>query len=312
MKQIYKIFTGYNPTEQKNAFWKECEENQIVNLIAVKKRLYSSIEWDCYTLSKYLKINSYTKCNFLEKIQKLYNEYVDKVSIPNKQRRVLMSYASGCIYVKNADVESMIEQFTKIFDDMLESSCLDVTSLDERIKRTPKKVLQALGFTKIPKIVFINGYSGENSKKPQVLSELLGLKIEFISVDYDKLNDEIYKSIVNRTKKADIVIGSSTGSYLGRKICEEYNITLISFNPVIDIEETFRKMNVVAPKLPKPEFTLLEEFILVSDDDELIDYKYTVKKFPNQVEVFSGGGHRFTNIEQTIPYLQKSIRSKAR
>jgi len=307
MKQTYKIFTGYNHTKQKNSFWKECEENQIINLIAVKKRLYSSIEWDCYTLTKYLKINSYTKCNFLEKIRKLYKEYIDKVSLPNKQRRVFINYESGCIYVKNADVESMIKQFAKIFDDMLESSCLDVTSLDGRMKSTPKKVLQSLGFTKIPKIVFINGYGGENSKKPQVLSELLGLDIEFISVDYDKLNDEIYKSIVNRTKEADIVIGSSTGSYLGRKICEEYNIVLISFNPVIDIEETFRKMNEVAPKLPKPEFTLLAEFILVNSDDELINYKQTVEKFPNQVKIFNGGGHRFTNIEQTIPYLQKLI-----
>ena len=83
---------------------------------------------------------------------------------------------------------------------------------------------------KIPTIVFINGYGGENSKKPQILSELLNLEIEFISVNYDKMDDIVYKTIVNKAKEADIIIGSSTGSYLGRKICEEYNITLISFN----------------------------------------------------------------------------------
>ena len=207
----------------------------------------------------------------------------------------------------NEDLETILEEFTKIFDDMLNSHCLDTISLDEVIKSTPKNILEALGYKEMPKIVYINGYNGENSKKPQVLSELLNLEIEFISVNYEKMNDELYKSIVSRAKEADIIIGSSTGSYLGRKICEEYNITLISFNPVIDIEETFKKMNTIPPKLPKPDFLLLEEFIFVNDDDALIDYKKTVERFPNQVQVFSGGGHRFTNIEQTIPYLKKSI-----
>jgi len=175
--------------------------------------------------------------------------------------------------------------------------------------QTQKSILKELALTQIPKIVFLNGYGGENSKKPEILSTLLNLDIEFIPVNYDKMDDKMYEDIVNRTKDADIIIGSSTGSYLGRKICEEYNISLISFNPVIDIEETFKRMNIIPPKLPKPSFYLLCEVIFVNDDDELIDYQQTMKKIPNQVKVFNGGGHRFTNIEQSIPYVKEFIRS---
>ena len=100
MKQTYKIFTGNKHTKKQDAFWKECEENKVVNLIAVKKRLYSSIEWDCYTLKKYLKINSYERCDFLEKIQKLYKDYTDKVSLHTRQKPVFMNYESGCVYVR--------------------------------------------------------------------------------------------------------------------------------------------------------------------------------------------------------------------
>ena len=145
MKQTYKIFTSYNHTKKKNDFWEECEENKIVNLIAVKKRLYSSIEWDCYTLKRYLKINSYERCDFLEKIQKLHKKYTDKVSLHKQQKQVVMNYESGCIYVRNEDLESMLEQFAKIFDDMLKSSCLDISSLEKVIQTTPKRVLEVLG-----------------------------------------------------------------------------------------------------------------------------------------------------------------------
>ena len=171
----------------------------------------------------------------------------------------------------------------------------DIISNDNKKKQTPK-------------IVYINGYGGENSTKPQILSDFLNLCIEFVSVDYNSLNDEIYQGIKDKVKDADIIIASSTGSYFARKICEEYNITLISLNPVIDLQETFEKMKVMPPKLPKPDFQLLSEVIFVNDDDELIDYKKTLKKFQNQVSVYSGGGHRFTNIEETIPYLKKAIK----
>ena len=61
--------------------------------------------------------------------------------------------------------------------------------------KTQKEILKSLGLANVPKIVFINGYGGVNSKKPQTLSKLLGLPIEFVSVDYDKLNDKTYQTL---------------------------------------------------------------------------------------------------------------------
>lgn len=88
------------------------------------------------------------------------------------------------------------------------------------------------------KILYINGYQGSN-KKAKILEKMLNFNIDFLYVDYDKEID--YKSLEEQAKDYDLIIGSSTGSYLGRSICERNNIPLISLNPVINLEETFDK-----------------------------------------------------------------------
>jgi len=148
------------------------------------------------------------------------------------------------------------------------------------------------------KILYINGYKGSN-KKAKILEKMLNCKIDYICVDYDK--DIAYQNIENKAKDYDLIIGSSTGSYLGRSICEKNNIPLISFNPVVDINDTFNKLKVPPPNLPKPDFLCLEELVLLNKDDELIDWQKTALKLNNQsnVVLHEKGGHRFENIEET-------------
>ena len=146
MKQEYRIFTGENCIDEKNIFWAECEEKKIVNLYAVKKQLYSSIEWDYYTLTKYLKINSTTNCTFYDEIFNLYKDYNKKVTLPKKQQSAVIGSGNGIFYVRNEDVENMMKQMNEIFDDMFKSNCLDITILEELLKDTPKDLLDALGY----------------------------------------------------------------------------------------------------------------------------------------------------------------------
>lgn len=146
------------------------------------------------------------------------------------------------------------------------------------------------------KIYYINGYKGENSEKSHEFEKMLGVNIQHVVYKYGETK---YEDIVEKVKDADLIIGSSTGAYIARSICESYNITLISLNPVINLENTFAKLNVKEPILPKPKFSKLSELVLLNKDDELIDYKEALSLFKNQCKVFEKGGHRFLNLKQT-------------
>jgi len=157
------------------------------------------------------------------------------------------------------------------------------------------------------KIVYINGYNGENSSKPEKLSQILNTEVKHIKYVYGENIDEI----VEQASEADLIIASSTGSYIGRYIAEKYNISLISLNPITDkksLIKTFNKLNVEVPNLVEPRGLLLSEIIFVNRDDELIDYKDTLEKYPNQTIVFKKGTHRFKNLDEIKPYVLNFIK----
>jgi len=144
-------------------------------------------------------------------------------------------------------------------------------------------------------IIYINGYKGEKSSKAKKLSKLLHLDIEHVVYNFDKNNID---EITEKSKKADIIIGSSTGAFIGRIIAEKYDIPLISLNPVVDLEKTFRKIGVPVPDIPSPIYARIGQLNLVNKDDDLIDYTETVSTFPN-CKIYEKGGHRFSNLEET-------------
>jgi len=145
------------------------------------------------------------------------------------------------------------------------------------------------------KIYYINGYKGNNSNKPKILSDILNEDINHVVYDYDKNN---LKEIYEKVKDADLIIGSSTGAYLIRDFCFNNSVPLISINPVINIKETFNKIGVPVPEIPEHNFRKnIQELVLVTEDDELIDYKDTIKLL-NNVKSFEDGGHRFKNLER--------------
>ncbi len=144
------------------------------------------------------------------------------------------------------------------------------------------------------KIYYINGYDGENSIKPKQLSQILETEVQHIIYNYKENN---ILEIANKCKDADLIIASSTGAYIARKICFDNTIPLISLNPVTNLEETFKKLGIPKPKIEElPKNYSLCELILINKDDELIDYKTTSAQFPNKSKVFETGGHRFENI----------------
>ena len=153
-------------------------------------------------------------------------------------------------------------------------------------------------------IVYINGYNGDKSKKPELISMLINRDIKHIKYIYNKTT---FEEIEYQCKDADIIIGSSTGAYIGRIIAEKHNNSLVSLNPVINLEETFRKLKVKTPIFPKMQDLLLEEIIFLNKDDSLLDYTKTYDKYTTQCVMFKNGGHRFENINEIKEYLLNFI-----
>lgn len=158
------------------------------------------------------------------------------------------------------------------------------------------------------KVAYINGFKGENSSKPKKLSKILGLTVDHIVYDYNKNN---IQKIEDKAKNYDVIIASSTGAYIARSIAEKHNIALISLNPVINLEKTFKKLNVKVPDIPKPNYDiLLEEIVLLNKDDELIDYREAEEIFKkkNQCKVYEKGGHRFENLEEVAEDIKEFLK----
>ena len=135
MKQEYKIFQSNASAETIKTFWKECEDKQIVYLIASKKWTYTRVEWDYYTLQKLQKVNNFSNCPYNKEIEKVYNEYIKKVTLP-KNKQTFMSNTDipiGMFYIRNIDIDIIMPKLCKIFNDMITSDCIDITSLKEYI-----------------------------------------------------------------------------------------------------------------------------------------------------------------------------------
>ena len=135
MKQEYKIFKSNASAEIKRTFWEECEDKQIIYLVAYKKRIYTRVEWDYYTLQKLKKINNFANCSYWDDIEKVYSDYKDKVDLPkNKQNYMSNSdIPIGMFYIRNSDIDIIMPKLCKIFNTMITSDCIDSTSLEEYI-----------------------------------------------------------------------------------------------------------------------------------------------------------------------------------
>ena len=156
------------------------------------------------------------------------------------------------------------------------------------------------------KIIYINGFMGENSTKPQKLSQILNEKVEHLKLTFNEgeINeqalDEYFEMEYSNIK---YIIGASTGSYIARYYAHKYSLPLISLNPVVEIEKTFSLLNYelkLSDKFQNVNNLLVKNLIFLNKDDELIDFKQTYKYFSQKSKIilFNKGGHRFANLDE--------------
>lgn len=114
------------------------------------------------------------------------------------------------------------------------------------------------------------------------------------------------------------LIGSSLGGYYAIYLANKYNLKAVLINPSIHPEKTLKKSVGKAPSFYDASFfswaqehlSYLEEikvdivdeqnyFLLVQTEDEILDYREAVHKFPHAKKVIEdGGNHSFVGIEK--------------
>ena len=153
------------------------------------------------------------------------------------------------------------------------------------------------------KIVYINGFGGENSNKPKVLSNMFDCDVYHLKLKFDNgtINTD-YLDCYFEDNDVDLIVGSSTGAYIARYYADKFNTPLISINPVIDYKKTFDRIGYtleLEEKFQNLNNLSLSNLILLNEDDELIDYKDTLEELKGYFKVYPKGGHRFENLLDT-------------
>ncbi len=146
MTQQYKIFTAYTKIEDKNKYFQECVEKEIVNLVATTKRKYASIEWDLITLDNSKQVRKDDKnCSFGDDIRELYEAYIKKVDFKKKEHNYQIQNCCGIIYIYKEDLNEMLSAIVVLINNMIKSNCIKFTTASEKYKDIPEHLKKYIG-----------------------------------------------------------------------------------------------------------------------------------------------------------------------
>ena len=144
-KQVYKIFKSRD-TESISQWFSECGERRIVNLWGVEKNIYTSIEWDYYSLKEYLQFKDLKNCSYREEIEKLHTEYIKNNPLPKNKSLASIQDGVGRFFVKNEDAVVVLDTMNRIFQEMIDSNCMNATPIEDIT--FPEELLEVLGVKK--------------------------------------------------------------------------------------------------------------------------------------------------------------------
>lgn len=159
------------------------------------------------------------------------------------------------------------------------------------------------------KYFYIHGYgSSPNSETRRLLQQELGQHV--VGLSYDYAHPESFVSqimhLVNPLYKAERItfFASSLGGYVAQRVSFLYPSSIfVLYNPSIKPENTLGKYGVPYEVLesyrtrPLPEYKAdsVSRVVVLSTDDEVIDYKVADDFFKDSARiVYTKGGHRMT------------------
>ena len=193
------------------------------------------------------------------------------------------------------------------------------------------------------KIIYIHGFlSSSKAQKAQILQRELQGKpdIDFQSVDYPddlEFSVESLSKIIEKDLSLGIkpfLIGSSLGGFLSMILSVRYDLKIALINPCLYPSEWIKKMGYIGKSLTnfdtgesfvvRPEAVAYVEelekelvcyrkdktMVLLQSGDEVLDYRYALNFFKDiEVDVESGGSHRYDNFENKIEKILEFFES---
>ena len=177
------------------------------------------------------------------------------------------------------------------------------------------------------KIIYIHGFgSCGNSNKSKILKKL---NYPILSPNLPPSPKDAINMLESIITPETILIGSSLGGYYSIYLAERYFLKAILINPSLKPYKTlknytglqyrfcdkkpfyFKKEYLKELKIYKTKPKRAKYLILLQSNDEILNYKKTLKKFKNRpnakIVVEYGGNHRFENLDDYLCMIKNFI-----
>jgi len=176
-------------------------------------------------------------------------------------------------------------------------------------------------------IIYIHGFAScANSNKVNILKQYFK---NVIAINLPPSPIESIKLLQKYAKPNNLLIGSSLGGYYAIYLAEKYGLKAVLINPSLKPYKTlkpyigtqFRYCDNQPFKWKKKYLNELKRLkspikrgkylVLLQSNDEILNYKKTLKKFKNLpnakvvVVVEYGGNHRFENLDEYLCMIEK-------
>lgn len=181
-------------------------------------------------------------------------------------------------------------------------------------------------------ILYIHGFkSTGNARKAGELKEYFQNKIIVESPTLDISPEKAIKQLeeIILTNKNIFLIGSSLGGFYTMVLSAKYNLPAVLINPAINADESLNSQigihknydtgekfewttehikqlrNLKKRYLPKLNRNKL--FLLLAEDDELLDSFKTAEKYNDSAKILiiKNTGHQFSRFKEMIPEIEK-------
>jgi uncharacterized protein len=172
------------------------------------------------------------------------------------------------------------------------------------------------------KILYVHGFGSHFDPKHEKIQllETLG-KVVGVEVDYCKGFRHVYDTVKSAAlnEGVDLIVGTSMGGYMSAHVGSETGIPFVALNPAVQPSITLKKWEGNFTDFTGHDHYLNEGVIhsypdiattgcglvIVESGDEVIPARTTMEMLKDcfHVEMFTGGGHRFTHMAQALPMI---------
>jgi len=141
----YIVVKRNNLTEENNNYYKQFVERKQVQIVITTMRKYARIDYDFDTLNNADQhILGLSKCNIPEKIKAYVLQYAKENNLPSSRMPKVIGDIAGGFEFFIEDVEKVGNDLCNIISNIVNSGCIEYTTMDELLNALEPEVLDEL------------------------------------------------------------------------------------------------------------------------------------------------------------------------